>query len=264
MTAVEVEDARMLEVRGLTKRFGDRSVVDHVDFVIRSSEVCGYLGPNGAGKTTTIRMLTGLTDPTDGEILFGSTDIRSLGAEYRRRLGYLPEDRSVYPYLTGWEYLQMVGRLRSIPEKRLQEKIDGFMHLFSLRRQRHMPVSTYSKGMTQKVLLAAALLHDPELLILDEPLSGLDVTTGMIFRDVIRALATEGKVILYSSHVLEVVERVCSRVLILNQGRLVADGAVSELKNLLDLPTLDDVFSKVAVQEDTEQIALGIVEVMRL
>ena len=253
----------MLEVRGLTKRYPGIVAVDDVSFAVRPYEVLGYLGPNGSGKTTTVNMLTGLVEPTDGEILFDGRRIKDNLLEYKRRLGYVPEEPRLYPYLTGREYLELVGRLRSLPAKRMEAQIEGFLRLLSLWDARHSLISSYSKGMKQKVLISAALMHDPDVIIFDEPLSGLDVTSALVFRNLVKALSAEGKIILYSSHVLEVVEKVCSHVTILRKGRMVANDSVERLRDLMALPSLEDIFAQLVLQEDTEKTAREIVSVMK-
>jgi ABC-2 type transport system ATP-binding protein len=175
----------------------------------------------------------------------------------------VPEEPNLYPYLTGREYLQLVGRLRCLPEQALEARIDNLLNLFSIFEHRYSPMSSYSKGMKQKVLISAALLHNPDVLVFDEPLSGLDVTTGLVFKSLIKALAREGKAILYSSHVLEVVEKVCDRVIILRKGIVVANDSVVHLRDLMKLPSLEDIFSELVLQEDTEKIAEDILEVMQ-
>ena len=254
----------MLEVRELTKRYHGIPAVDGVSFTIKPGEVSGYLGPNGSGKTTTVKMLTGLLEPSRGHVFFDGQDIQRNLIEFRKRLGYVPEEPHLYPYMSGREYLQLVGRLRSIPQGVLDRKTDGLLDLFGLHRHRHSAISTYSKGMKQKVLIAAALLHNPDLLIFDEPLSGLDVTSMLVFRNVVKSLAREGKVILYSSHVLEVVEKVCSSVIILHQGRIMANDRVERLRDLMSLPSLEEIFKQLVLQEDTERIASDIVETIKL
>jgi ABC-2 type transport system ATP-binding protein len=183
----------VLEVAGLTKRFDSITAVDNVSFRIDPGEVYGYLGPNGSGKTTTVKMLTGLLEPTAGSIFLHGKDIRSDLIGYRKRLGYVPEEPHLYPYLSGREYLELVGRLRSIPERLVGAKVDSLLELFSLSRHRHSPISSYSKGMKQKVLICAALLHNPDILIFDEPLSGLDVTSVLVFRDVVEGTGCGGQ-----------------------------------------------------------------------
>ena len=254
----------MLELRNLTKRYNRVPAVDNLNITLEPGEVYGYLGPNGSGKTTTARMLTGLLKPSQGHIFYQGRDISEDLVEYRKHLGYVPEEPLLYPYMSGMEYLQLVGRLRSIPQAVLDRKAERLFDLFSLRGRRHSPISAYSKGMKQKVLVCAALMHDPDILIFDEPLSGLDVTSVLILRSVVHTLAREGKIILYSSHILEVVEKVCSRVIILHKGRVVANENVTRLRDLMHLPSLEDVFSQLVLEEDTEQVASEIVEVMKM
>ncbi len=253
----------MIELRGVSKKFSVFTVVNDVTFAVKPGEVLGYLGPNGAGKTTTIRMLAGLLEPTRGEIFFEGRDVRRDLYAFKKRLGYVPEQSEIYPHLSASDYLTMVGRLRRLPERALKAKILGFMDIFGLRQDMDSPLAAYSKGMRQKVLIAAALLHDPDVLLLDEPLSGLDVTTGLVIRDLIRKLASENKIIIYSSHVLEVTEQVCSRVIILHRGRIVANDSVADLRALMHLPNLTEIFSQLAVHEDTGQAAERIVETMK-
>ena len=253
----------VIELRGVSKKFSVFTVVNDVSFSVRPGEVLGYLGPNGAGKTTTIRMLAGLLEPTKGEILFEGRDIRRDITAFKKRLGYVPEQSEIYPHLSAGDYLTMVGRLRRLAERSLKAKIVEFMDVFGLRHDMDSPLSTYSKGMRQKVLIAAALLHDPDVLLLDEPLSGLDVTTGLVIRDLIRRLSQENEIIIYSSHVLEVTEQVCSRVIILHQGNIVANDSVENLRTLMHLPSLAEIFSQLVVHEDTAQAAERIVDAMK-
>ncbi len=208
----------MLELRNVSKRFSGIVAVDEVSFTACPGEVTGYLGPNGSGKSTTMKMITGLIEMTSGEILFGGTRIHHDLSTFKQRMGYVPEEPHLYSHLSGLEYLTMVCQLRALPPRSTAERIDGLLRLFSLHGDRHVAISSYSKGMRQKVLLSAALLHNPDLILLDEPFSGLDVATGLVFRSLIQELAGRGKVILFSSHELETVERVCSRVVILHRG----------------------------------------------
>jgi ABC-2 type transport system ATP-binding protein len=165
--------------------------------------------------------------------------------------------------LTGLEYLIMVGQLRALPQKETRERIEGLLRLFSLFGNRHVAISSYSKGMRQKILLASALLHNPDLLLLDEPFSGLDVGSALVLRSLIQELAARGKVVLFSSHELETVERVCSRVVILHRGKMVADDSIERLRTLMSLPTLEDIFSQLAVEQDTAAISREIADLIR-
>ena len=256
--------AQSLEARNLTKRYSGLAVVDRVDFVLKAGEVTGYLGPNGSGKSTTVKMITGLIEPSDGQVLYGGESISNDIVGYKRLLGYVPEEPFLYLHLSGAEYLEMVGQLRGIPQKKLEEKIEAFLRLFDLYSDRFSPLSAYSKGMKQKVLIAAALLHDPQIVILDEPFSGLDVNSVLVLKHLVQALGEAGKVVLYSSHVLEVVEKVCARVVILNHGRVVANESVSGLRSLMHLPNLEAIFSQMVIEQDTSQIAASMLDVMRM
>ena len=253
----------MLEARSLSKYFNHTLAVKDVSFRIRPGEILGYLGPNGAGKSTTVKMLTGLIEPSDGQIFYNGQSVYDDFTGFQRRIGYVPEEPHLYPHLTGREYLQLVGRLRGIARVPLDSKMDEFLRLFSLWDDRHSPLASYSKGMRQKILLSAALLHDPEVLILDEPFSGLDVTSALVLRSLLHSLAQAGKMILYSSHVLEVVEKVCSQVLILRKGEVVAYDSITRLRELMSQPSLEGVFSQLAEVEDGEVLANRILAVMK-
>jgi ABC-2 type transport system ATP-binding protein len=254
----------MLELRNLTKRFNRVAAVDNLNITLKPGEIYGYLGPNGSGKTTTVKLLTGLLEPSRGHILYRGRDIRDDLVEYRKHIGYVPEDPLLYPYMSGLEYLQLVGRLRAIPQAVLDRKAERLLDLFSLYGYRYSPISSYSKGMKQKVLLSAALLHNPDILIFDEPLSGLDVTSVLTLRSVVRSLARQGKIVLYSSHVLEVVEKMCSKVIILYKGHVVANESVERLRDLMHSPSLEDIFSQLVLQQDTEHLANEILEAMKM
>ncbi len=253
----------MLEVCGLTKRFDGVPAVQDVSFTLSPGEILGYIGPNGSGKTTTVKMIIGLLEPSEGEIRFeGRSIIEDLPA-FQARIGYVPEEPHLYPYLSGREYLQLAGRLRGLPRSVLETKIDEFLRLFSLWDDRDCPVSAYSKGMRQKILLSAALLHDPDLLILDEPLSGLDVGAALVLRELLARLAAQGRMILYSSHVLDVLEKVCSRALILRKGEVAAHDTIERLRESMHESSLEGVFGRLTGEEDHHQIADRILEVMQ-
>jgi ABC-2 type transport system ATP-binding protein len=229
----------MLEIRSLTKRYNGIAAVENISFRIDPGEIVGYLGLNGSGKSTTVKTIVGLIEPSEGQILFQGRSILDDLPDFQRRLGYVPEEAVLYPYMSGWEYLLMAGRLHGMPRRTLDSKIDEFLRLFSLWDDRHCQIQSYSKGMRQKILLSAALLHNPEILIFDEPLSGLDVTTALVLKDLMRGLAARGRLIFYSSHVLEVVERICLRVIILRKGHMVADDAIERLRDRLQEESLE-------------------------
>lgn len=247
-----------LEVQKLTKRYRGLDVVDHANFTVLGGEVTGYLGPNGSGKSTTVKMLTGLIEPTSGNILFNGTDIRRNIDGFKHRLGYVPEEAHVYPSLTAMEYLQLIGRLRGMPDQLLDRKAGDLLNLFGLHLRRHSPLAAYSKGMRQRVLISAALLHDPDILIFDEPLSGLDVASILLFKKLVAELASRGKIILYISHVLEVVEVICAKAIIIYKGRIMAAEGMSRLREMMNLPSLEAVFTQLVEQKDMEKTARDI------
>ncbi|HEY3383199.1 MAG TPA: ABC transporter ATP-binding protein [Vicinamibacterales bacterium] len=259
----EGADFAMLEARHLTKRYAGVPAVKDVSFRVEPGEVLGYLGPNGSGKSTTVNMMIGLVEPTSGEVFFEGRDIQEDLVGFRRRVGYVPEEPNLYPFLSGREYLQLVGRLRRLGAATIERRIDGLLRLLGLDHDGDQSLGSYSKGMRQKILISAALIHDPDVLIFDEPLSGLDVTAALVFKHLVRTLADRGKTILYSSHVLEVVEKLCSRVVVLTRGQVVADDSVERLRELMSRGTLEEVFAELVFREDPERVAREIADTVR-
>jgi ABC-2 type transport system ATP-binding protein len=252
----------MLELRQVTKRYRGIPAVDDVSFALEAGTVLGYLGPNGAGKSTTVKVITGMIEPTHGQVLFRGRSIHEDLPGYRARLGYVTEEAQLYTHLSGLEYLQLVGRLRAMSEGAITHKSRGMLNLFGLEHAAESPISDYSKGMKQRVLLSAALLHNPDLIIFDEPLSGLDAVTARLFKDLLLVLKREGKAVLYISHVLEVVEQVCDQVIILAGGKVLAHAAPQELRQLTALPTLERVFAQMVQQTNTAATAEDLVGLM--
>ena len=254
----------MLRVQNLTKRYGALTAVEHISFEVRAGEVFGLLGPNGSGKSTIVKTLMGLLEPSDGTVELDGNDALAHPVEYKKVLGYVPEEPHLYTYLTGPEYLQLIGRLRRIPDAVLEMKINQFLELLGIYDDRYQTLSSYSKGMRQKILIAAAVLHNPRVVVLDEPFSGLDVSAARVLKAFVRALADEGKIVVFSSHVLEVVEQVCSRVIILKDGRIVGHDSVDNLRNTLKLPSLDAVFATLVAEENVERRTGGLISAMHL
>jgi ABC-2 type transport system ATP-binding protein len=252
----------VLEARHLRKRYFGVAAVDDVSLSVRPGEVVGYLGPNGSGKSTTARILTGLVEPSSGTVLFDGRDINADLIAFRRRLGYVPEEPTLYPFLSGREYLELVGQLREMPAAALDRKIAALLDLFGLTGAVEQGIAGYSKGMKQKLVIIAALLHDPDVLIFDEPESGLDVTATLVLRHLVKTLAARGKTILYSSHILEVVEKVCTRVIVLHRGRVVADDGVERFGELVANRSLEEVFQQLVLREKPEQTANDIADVV--
>ena len=253
----------MLELGGVSKLYSGVAAVRDVSFQARRGEVTGYLGPNGSGKSTTMKMIAGLIEPSLGRILFDGEPIQRDRMAHRRRLGYVPEEPHLYPHLSGAEYLEMVAQLRGMEERAARVRTEEFLRLLGLHADRFVPISSYSKGMRQKVLLISALLHNPELILLDEPFSGLDVGSALVLRSLIQALAGQGKVVLFSSHELDTVERVSARIVILHKGRVAASGSMAELRAGASLQKLEEIFSQLAVEEDTADVTARILELMR-
>jgi ABC-2 type transport system ATP-binding protein len=251
-----------LDLCSVSKRYSGIPAVDNVSFSARAGEVTGYLGANGSGKSTTMKMITGLIEWNAGDILFAGRSIRDDPIAWKTRVGYVPEEPHLYTHLSGLEYLVMVAQLRELPAAQISGTIDGLLHLLALHADRDVPISAYSKGMRQKVLLAAALMHNPDLVLLDEPFSGLDVGTSLILRSLIQELSARGKVVLFSSHELETVERICSHVVILHRGRIVANDSIEKLRSLMSLASLEDIFSQLAVEQDTAAISRQIADLI--
>src|SRR5580658_1768938 len=252
----------MLEARGLSKSYGTVPAVRDVSFRLEPGQVLGYLGPNGSGKSTTVKMLTGLLAPSHGQVTQDGDDIHKHLVAYRKRLGYVPEEANLYPYLTGEEYLQMVATLRGMPKSLNTTRIESLLQLFSLWPKRHVAVGSYSKGMRQRILLIAALMDNPDVLILDEPMSGLDVTSSLVLKHVIQELSARGKAIFFCSHVLEVVEKICSQLIILRKGQVIAYGRTTEVLQSIGQSTLEATFLQLTEGRDVAQIANEIVDVV--
>jgi len=253
----------MLQARGLTKRYGGLLALDRVSFDLHRGEIVGYLGPNGSGKSTTINLVVGLLDPSAGSITLDGLSLSQDPVAYKRRIGYVPEEPFLYTHLTASEYLVLVGRLRRIAESTLAGKVTNLLRLFQLHDSRYKTMNAFSKGMRQRVLLAAALLDNPDLLVLDEPFSGLDVNAGLLFRTLLGMLAAEGKMVLFSTHRFDLVERLCSRVVMLSAGRLVAEERVADLDRS-GSRSLENIFMKVTEQPDYTPVAREILDTIRV
>jgi ABC-2 type transport system ATP-binding protein len=254
----------VLELENVSKSYRGIPAISNIDLRVNAGEVVGYLGANGSGKSTTVKIITGLLQPNEGRVLFQGRNIRHDLASFRGMLGYVPEEAHLYTYLSAIEYLQLVGRLRGLRERLIQIKAHKLLQLLGLESWRHSPISMYSKGMKQRVLIAAALMHDPPLLIFDEPLSGLDVLSSRLFKDLLLELTAAGKAVLYISHVLEVVEQICNRVVVIAKGKILADASPSELTGLMHLKNLESVFAQLVQQEDTKSVARELVDAIKV
>lgn len=232
----------MLEFNQVSFSYGQGPVLHNVSFRLEKGQVVGLLGPNGAGKSTTIKIIAGILTHAEGTVTVAGLSLPERSGDVKQIIGYVPEITALFDSLTGQEFLELSGRLHDVPETVLQRRIAAILESFNLTSDRVSRLDAYSKGMRQKILIAAALLHNPSLILLDEPLSGLDVSAAILIKDLIAALALQGKTVLYSSHVLDVVEKVCHRVLIIHQGTLIANSTPEELKASANAESLEDVF----------------------
>jgi ABC-2 type transport system ATP-binding protein len=252
-----------LEVRRLSKYYAAIAAIRDVTFTLAPGNILGLLGPNGSGKSTTVSILAGLREPSAGQVLFDGRNIGDDIAAYKARVGYVPEDAHLYTFLSGREQLDLVGRLRRLPAGARTRKIAALLDLFGLTSAADQPISGYSKGMRQKIVIAAALLHDPDLLLLDEPESGLDLSASLVLRHLASILAARGKMILYSSHVLDYVERLCAEVVVLHRGTVVAAGSVEQLRAMVQREsTLEDIVAQLVTTADPEGTARDIADVV--
>jgi ABC-2 type transport system ATP-binding protein len=251
----------MLEVVDVTRTYHGIVGVRGLSFTVRPGRVLGLLGPNGSGKSTTVRMLVGLLRPSVGTIRWNHVDVHTNLRDYQRLIGYVPEEPKLYAYLTATEYLELVGGLHDIAPRVLESRIDAYLELFDLDGDRHLQLSAFSKGMRQKVLMAAALVNDPQLVVFDEPCSGLDVPSLLIHRRMVAELAARGKIIVYSSHEMDLVEKVCDDVVILRKGQVVANDSVERLRQQSRSATLEGVFTALAVDHDVDRVGAALAHV---
>ncbi len=247
----------MISVLQLTKRYGTQTAVEALSFEIPAGQIVGFLGPNGAGKSTTLKMLTGMLEPSSGTASICGFDLVSAPLEVKRRVGFVPESGAVFESLTGLEYLEMVAALYSIPEEAARSRIRQFIAFFDLSFETLTDklLGAYSKGMRRKVVITSALLHNPPVVFFDEPLDGLDANAAVGFKALIQTLAREGKTIVYSSHILDVVERVCDRVIIIDKGRMLLDGRPDQLVATHASGTLEKLFTQLTGGAELERRA---------
>jgi ABC-2 type transport system ATP-binding protein len=244
----------MIETENLSKWFDIKPALDGLSIRIEPGSIFGFLGPNGAGKSTTVKILTGLLQPTRGKAKVAGFDVVDQPLEVKKRIGYVPETGALYESLSPAEYLEMVACLHHIDPKTVDARVDELLELFGISAHKYQRMTSFSKGMKQKVLISAALLHKPEVLFLDEPLNGLDANAAMIFKELLKKLAAQGKTILFCSHILEVVERICSRILIINEGKRIIEGTTQEICEFTSTTTLEQAFAQLTGCRDAGQI----------
>jgi ABC-2 type transport system ATP-binding protein len=233
----------LIQVRHLAKHFGDKVAVDDVSLDVNGGEIFGFLGPNGAGKTTTIKMIVGLLQPTSGTVLVDGYDIQAQPLPAKAASGYVPDEPNLYAKLTGRELLRFVGDLYGVDRQQAERRLTELLRLFDLTQAGDDPIDSYSHGMRQKTSMAAALVHDPRVLVLDEPTVGLDPKSARLVKDILRQTAERGRAVFLSTHILEIAERMCDRIGIINRGRLIATGTMAELRSLgKGESSLEDIF----------------------
>jgi ABC-2 type transport system ATP-binding protein len=249
----------VLQARALTKRYGGLLALDRVSFDLHPGEIVGYLGPNGSGKSTTVNLVVGLLEPSAGDLSLSGIRISDDPIAYKRQIGYVPEEPTLYTHLTASDYLMLVGRLRRLPAAVLQARVPELLRLLQLHESRHKTMTAFSKGMRQRVLVASALLHNPRLLVLDEPFSGLDVNAGLLLRTLLHMLASEGRMIFFSTHRFDMVEKLCSRVIMLSSGRIALERRVADFAR--EGPeSLEETFVRATEQPDFAPLARQILD----
>ncbi len=258
------EDAtpNMLELTGIVKRYGDFGAVNGLDLRVPRGEIFGFLGPNGAGKTTTIRMIAGVLEPTEGSIVIGGYDLETHPMQAKSRIGYIPDRPFLYEKLSGGEFLRFVSGIWGKDEPASEERADGLLEIFNLLEWKHELIETYSHGMRQKLLITSALIHQPELIVVDEPMVGLDPRSARILKDLFRVYVERGGTVFLSSHTLEIVEAVCDRIAIIREGVIIAKGTMDDLRQQVDSggADLEEIFLKVTGNGEMAEVVAGLQE----
>jgi ABC-2 type transport system ATP-binding protein len=252
----------VIKTEHLSREYGSKVALNDLNLVVEPGEILGFLGPNGAGKSTTVKILTGMIRPTTGRASVAGYDIVERPIEAKQRLGYVPETAALYDGLTAAEYLELMACLHHLDSKTSESRATELLELFGLAAERHQRMSEFSKGMRQKVLIAAALIHRPEVLFLDEPLDGLDANAALVVKEVLKQLAGQGRTILFCSHILDVVERMCTRIVIINNGRQIADGTSEEIRRTTGTASLEAAFSQLTGVRDVGRLAAEFISVL--
>lgn len=255
--------SEILSITGLTKSYGSKEVLKGIDLKVDRGEIIGYIGPNGAGKSTTVKLMLGLEEGYSGKIEIFGEDIAGQDAGYKRRIGYIPETSEMYDSLTAQEYLTFVAELYGMDYEDADRKAEQLFDVFGLGDVYHSRISSFSKGMRQKTLIVSSFLHNPDLLFLDEPLTGLDANSVMVFKEILARFAAEGKTIFYSSHIMDVVEKISNRIVLLHGGHIVANGSFEELKTQSKEGSLENIFNQMTGFHEHEERASEFVSIVR-
>ena len=253
----------MISVQKLSKEYGGLCALNNVSFDVMPGTICAYLGPNGAGKSTTVKILTGVLPPTTGRATVARFSVQDEPLEVKRRIGYVPENANLYPTLSVNEYFALIGTFHQIPAENIAERGQRMLELFDIPKTGNQQISTLSKGMRQKVLITGALIHDPDVLLFDEPLSGLDAHAAQTVKDIVREMASRGKTVLYCSHMLDIVERLCNRVIILHHGQIVSEGGPGEILKDTKSSSLEQAFRKLTGGIGGEERASAFADTVR-
>ncbi|AWB46366.1 ABC transporter [Paenibacillus sp. CAA11] len=252
----------VITIRDLRMRYSEKFVLNGIDLDVYQGQIIGYIGPNGAGKSTTVKIMLGLVEGYTGDVKILGTDIADGSMEYKSRIGYVPEIAEIYDTLTAEEYLTFIGELYGLRSEDAERRGRHLMGILGLQDVYRSRISSYSKGMRQKVMIISSLLHNPDILFLDEPLSGLDANSVMVVKEILALLAAQGKTIFYSSHIMDVVEKISSRIILIDGGRIVADGSFAELKAQNHEGTLEDIFNQLTGFNEHRDMAEAFVSVV--
>jgi len=258
-----MSDETILELTNLSMSFGSLQVLNQINLPVKRGEIIGYIGPNGAGKSTTVKIILGLLDKYQGDVFVFGKSTREYPVDYKRRIGYVPENGEIYDDLTAYEYIQFIGQMYGMDQAEIKTKLDILLEKFELIKVKHTKISNFSKGMKQKLLIIASLIHNPDLIFFDEPLAGLDANSVMIVKEMMDQLASAGKTIFYSSHIMDVVEKISDRIVLLNKGEIIADGPFEELQDQNKEGTLEQIFNQLTGFTQHEQTARDIVETIK-
>ncbi|APU59665.1 ABC transporter ATP-binding protein [Clostridium botulinum] len=253
----------VVSIRNLKMSYGSKEVLKGINLDVNKGEIIGYIGPNGAGKSTTVKIMLGLVKGYEGEVKIFGNNISYENVEYKHKIGYVPENGEIYDNLTAYEYITFLGEIYGMELKEVNNKAKKLMSLFGIKEAYHSRISSYSKGMRQKLLIISSLIHNPDILFLDEPLSGLDANSVLVFKEVLSKLASEGKTIFYSSHIMEVVEKISSRIILLNNGQIGADGTFEELKKKNMEGSLEQIFNQITGFTKHEEIANEFISILK-
>lgn len=259
---MENEKSPLISIRDLKISFGEKQVLKGVNLQVYKGQIIGYIGPNGAGKSTTVKIMLGLIGGYEGEIRILGQDISDGNIEYKRKIGYVPETAEIYDSLTAREYLTFIGELYGLNYNEVDKKAERLMKLFGIDEVYNSRITSYSKGMKQKVLIISSLLHNPDILFYDEPLSGLDANSVIVVKEILAQLALQGKTIFYSSHIMDVVEKISNRIVLLNNGEIIADGSFEDLKNKSDEKSLERIFNDLVGFSEHKSIAEKFVSII--